>query len=652
MSVAIPAANGLSIYQAAYQLHGMTSLYQFYWISSSAWPSGDKSFWTTIYDQPWVNLALGPDPHNPENSVVFAIKQRELGLYQLEHSLTSKVPVRITRLDNQTNLANLAVSTNPQGLLEIFAITTDGYLFYMRQNPELASGWDDGFVVVHDPTIAQISVVRDRDGISHVIAVTTGNNPQLYHIWQNPQTTDWQKEQVQIQVGEVEQFESYYAQIVVLDSAGAPKPNASLQIFSDDPVLVEINGAAVTIEAGVPWEASANAAGEVAVSIAADQLGAPSLKLRTGFMPETDRIELDPAGAIQDRLRRIQKEGLLDAKVTADDGSQTPLLQGGNRDSDVVGALMNASNAAMSLLTKKQSAAGTDSLHPRTRPHVARYVIDHDGSNPNHIHPPSVTEQYWRIDFTSGKPVFGSLTREDAELLLASRHATLQGIPTIFNVDWGDIWETIKEGVARVVTDIKDIVVATVVDPVTRLVSEIRAQITVLIEGASYLWEGTLDFVQQAFDIVESVFTKIQVGFEQLYRWLGSIFVWSDILRTKVAIRHCLDQSFDLLGAMVRYVQTNSDNFFTTIQAQVDTAFDELIQNDLGGQSFLALQQAGEAQKPVTLDDSMDGNIVLSAFMNNATTSPPPNTAHAQVLTEAASDAVNAVDTDQERNRR
>ncbi len=641
-SVATPAANGVSIYQAVRELTALGAM-SLYWIRSAPWPMGTPTYWTPVYDGPWVDVALAPDPRDPRDTVVFAIKGSDPSPYQISRDPNGDEALRMARLDHQFKLTSLVASANPRGLLEVFAITADGHLFHIRQDPARPSGWADGLVVVREPAIAQISVTRDRDGVSHVFGVTTASPPQLCHIWQDEQTSDWQTETLEVQTGDIERYESYTTHILVLDPAGAPRPYVALQLTSDDPVALEIDGAVVTIDAESPWEGVANASGEVSVSVVTTTLGAPVLKLRIDFMPDRDRIEVNLAGRVQDRLHRIHKAGLLDAKVTADDGGQASLLQGENRGDDVAGALANAANAAMSLLAKPPPSHGAGFVHSRTPAGVARYVADHDGFNPNRIHLPSVAEQYWHIDFSSGIPTFRSLSGTNAAALLDGRRATLPTLRGVLDVDWGDIWEAVKEGVGKVVTDIKDVVVATVIDPVTKLVTEITAQISVFIEGATYLWEGTLDFVQQAFDVVEAVLAKIQVGFDALFRWLGEIFVWPDIVRTKDAIRHSIEQTFDVLTAMVRYIQTNSDTFFTTMQAQVDTAFDEFIANDLGGQSFLVVGQSGEGHRTEAMDDSMAGNIVLTAFLNNVATSPPPSTARAQALAAAASDGVSDV---------
>ena len=93
-----------------------------------------------------------------------------------------------------------------------------------------------------------------------------------------------------------------------------------------------------------------------------------------------------------------------------------------------------------------------------------------------------VPEQHWRVDFSSGFPLYQELTREEAALHLEAKDALLASGGEFFG-DWGGIWNSIKEGASSLFGAIKDFVVTTIIDPITGLVDKIRTVFTLLVEG-------------------------------------------------------------------------------------------------------------------------------------------------------------------------
>jgi hypothetical protein len=476
---------------------------------------------------------------------------------------------------------------------EVFSITRERKLYHFRSIK--FGDWSEGIEIAAPLTFTHLSLTLDVEGNSQLFAVATDS--RFYHIRQDPASTDWNIEEIEVPTGgEVEAISSYNTEITVADALQAPAFGKTVKIFSEGPVSLEINGTAALIDADTPWTGRTNISGKVVISDKTASLGTEALLLWTEGMPEQDRITVTASDPVQDELGAMTGTGLMAAKITADDGSQTDLLQGDYRNSSVADAMAQALRQSTSLARRPQpDAPGGRAayLHADTDRRIARYWPEYDGRSLGKIDLAAVPEQHWSLDFTSGRPVFQSLFGEDAARLMAQRRETmplLTGVAAL-NVGWGDIWGAIEAGVASIVSDVEDIVVSTVVDPVTKIVTEIKAQITVVIEElgkkVKYLFEQRIDLVRQALDIVEGAFAKVKVAFEDLYRWVGFIFNWNDILNTKAVLEYFSNQLLDGLRTwseegLKDVIRTQ----FDALQTKIATAFDTAEEIFAKGVSF------------------------------------------------------------------
>ncbi|HEY7294098.1 MAG TPA: hypothetical protein VH916_03610, partial [Dehalococcoidia bacterium] len=433
---------------------------------------------------------------------VFAVSGQDKGLYYLQPAAT---PGQFTpvNLSDTTQIAAIAASTTAQGQLEVFAIGTDSLLYYVRQDSNAPSGWTNLIGLEADVRFARIEVMKNADGNSEAFATTTSSD--LYHIYQDPQTTDWTIEEVELAArGDLEQFSSYTVQLTTYDANQLPTANTQVTIYSDEPVLLNINGDTCFVDASRPWQGVSNMGGQITISGKTAALAVPPLTVWTSAMPATDRIAIDASGPVRAQLSALDDAGqaLLNAQTASSNGTQyssTQLVQGSTyRNPNVVASVAQGVKAAMSLGATQPSGSPTAGvgLHPRTDPRVARYLANYDGSSPNHINPAAVPEQHWQIDFTSGAPVFRSLTAVRSAALVAEQ----QRLPNVtgflgLDVDWGDVFSAIADGVASV---------ASVV--VNAVSSGISATITLIIKGAQFVYNATISLVEQTLDLAQEVF--------------------------------------------------------------------------------------------------------------------------------------------------
>lgn len=591
---------------------------------------------------PYTAIACAKNPKGFDQA--FAVSTQDSGLYYL--SLDPNAPwaqqLTPTKISGNTPVTAVAAGTGANGLMQAFALGADKHLYHTRQDsgPNNVNGWSALVQLDATLTFSQLIIGRDPATLAEVFAVTA--DARLYHVWQDATTTDWHVDEIELaQGGSLEEIRTFTAQMTVFDSNQVPVANTQVKIFSDAAIWLEVNGASCFVDRTTPWQGTTNALGQVMLGAPTDTLGLPALAVWTSLMPAADRIALDLSGPIQDALAGISDQQLLNAQVTDNQGNQTPLLAGAaNRDPQTVASLAQAIQRTMGLATNagapaaagaQNAAAPAQLFHPLNDHRVTTYLPNHDGGPLRLLHRPSIPDQHWQVDFSSGKPVFTDLTPDDAQRLLAEKRALPQAAFFLgLDIDWGDVFNAIVQGVASVV----DYVVTTVSDAV-------QAVLTLVINGVTYVYDGIVKLVEQAFDLVEEVFKRVAVAFEQLSRWLGFIFNWQDILRSKEVIKYSIGEMFKFAQAVVPIAR---DRVIATIdgwERTIQQTFTSFINQYLGPQTSLS---GYGGRTPIPAAQQADYhraaglNLFQSGFANNTGNVTTPTTGAAMALSADLTD--------------
>ena len=207
----------------------------------------------------------------------------------------------------------------------MFAVGQDKTLDHVRQHDDDPTQWSAFLRLEPDAAFVQVIAGRNAELYSEAFAVTTDR--RLLHVWQADAADDWHFDWVEVATSpHLEELSTYTMQVTVFDASGVLAPNAPVRLFSEAPVLLEVNGVPCLVEADAPWDCSSLANGLVTISMRADTLGMPLLWIWTTFMPAADRIVLDGCAPVRDRLQQMDVATLNAAQVTDDTGVQTPLL--------------------------------------------------------------------------------------------------------------------------------------------------------------------------------------------------------------------------------------------------------------------------------------------------------------------------------------
>lgn len=502
------------------------------------------------------------------------------------------------------------------GQLEVFAIGVDRRLVHTRQVKGDAGkvAWAELFTLGNPMPSTVFNVGRDHNGLSQAYGVTS--DARLFRMWQDPSTTTWNNTEIRVQTsGAMATVPTHSTEVVVIDDAGLAIGGEQVVLRAQSLVTVRINGFYYQLNDSFPTAVKTNPSGKLVIERFTNSLSSPSYAIETRFMVSGETVAIEPNGALQDRIHGISADEIWNAKRA--DGR--PLLEGDFRTRETADSLSNIMRRSMSLGMPADSSR-LETRYLRGRPHQTgvRHVPRSRAAQPFALDLSQVEEQHWEVDFTTGAPRFREYTREEVRLVLEGlRSSAAPGIGfSLFGVDLGDIWNAIKTGVADIWDGLKRFVVTTIIDPITGWVKEIKLGFELVIDGVRQFIERVIEFVQQAFEMLEAVWAKIKVFFEDLYWWLAFFFAWKDIARTADAIRHTFNTSADFVTLGVRASKGWIGSGIDGIEWAIDAGVDEFLKKINPTESVGAYTDEHSGDKG-QLDDGSAHNPLLNGFVDH-----------------------------------
>ncbi len=485
-----------------------------------------------------------------------------------------------TRVDNTTDVVALRAVLGFNNQVEIFAIGTDGRLYITRAKDEPNKRtWAPLFPLGNPVPNNIFAVGRNGQGYSEVFGVT--RDSRLYRFWQDPQTTQWYDYEIKLEeTAEMKSIPAHSVEIQVLDARGVAKAGSDVIIRTSTLVPLRINGLYYTPSEVVEAKVKSNTAGVVTIQRFTNSLTGPSLFVRTPFMEESEGVVVEPNAALQDKMHRTSTDDVWNARGADGDF----LLKGENRTRENAQSIAQIMQKSMSLGYPSSPAVAQRFLSRNHRSTGLRHVRLRGGVSPFRLVAADVPEQHWQVDFSDGFPRYRELGRDDAFALVEQRTMLAAADATSFlGIDWGDLWNSIKNGASQIFGAIRDFVVTTIIDPITGLVDKIRVSFQLFIDGVTKFFDTVIEFFQQAFDIIEGIWNSIKVFFADLFKWLGFLFAWQDMKRTAEVVEHTFNTALDFMSGAVQSVRGKVNDGLLQFEQDVKKWMDDYIASIGGG---------------------------------------------------------------------
>ncbi|MFX1765670.1 hypothetical protein PWP93_24365 [Paraburkholderia sp. A1RI-2L] len=582
-----------------------------------------------------VATSLDPAGNNRYFSVL-----SDGNLYQMVGG-SGGLPYSWAQVTQSMSFRDVQSAVSASGEIELFTLDTGARLCHFAPDQQSATGWSNTMAI--QTGVALLGVTQLDQG--NIEAFTVGTTQAtLSHLIKEQDSGNWQISPLEVPTsGQVEEFISYSTDLMVYDAAGAPLPNAPVQVWASSQTQIVVNGASYTVDAHTPANLTCSPGGTLSITQGTGMLGIPALQINlVNLMPSGQAIALEQYAGVQEQLATVSGTDLMNARTA--DGQY--LLQDQYRTVEQTNELASAFNQCMAITQSAYVKRALQTPVLGAAPKVGVSCVEADRTTDLTRLGAATQARHWQLEFSAGKPKFRTMTAEQAEHLIHEKRArhvlTTQAAGGI--LDWfgsiGDFVEGVVSGIVNVVDTI-----------ITTVGSAVKAAITFVVNGVQYLFETVVQFVQDAFDLVEVFFAQVKVIFEQIFEWLGFVFSWPDILRTHDALYYTLEQFLDFLPGAVGGIQTRFDQGIAQVKDQISAIFDQLV-NSVGGTSTLGGYTDSKTPTAPVYSSGNANNIVLNATVENSpaakqtTVVPPSNTGPWDILTQQIQNLATSVQND------
>lgn len=372
-----------------------------------------------------------------------------------------------------------------------------------------------------DPTAWShpVPLLPAAEGFAFYLNLGAGNNVLFAHVdgqnlvqlTQDPVTTDWLQRSILLPptlADDVVEYNSFTTHIQVLGDNNVAAPNTAVSVTATSPVSVYLNDVYHLLSPTVPVTATTDATGVLTAVQETQSLTAVCFRVALTAAP-TVAADINPMSNALTKLGTVRTgDDLGNVQVTNADGSQQPLVPASVPANDKDAAAKSIAqfikiNTGLPQDGSRQTAA---TAAVRVRAAAAPAV-------------PSA----WGVSFAGG----GLTYHEGPD---AVRHfgprlaaAAPEDLGSAIEVAAGDFWNWVQS----IFDDIESFVVR-----------EVNGLYHFLATIAGEVYDVLLDCVDAVVHAVEFVFSKIEVFFEDLIKWLGFLFQWDDILRTHAVLKN------------------------------------------------------------------------------------------------------------------
>ncbi len=512
-------------------------------------------------------------------------------------------------------LTEIYASVTFDDLLQVFGIGSDGRLWRAGQAPGRGRSADPvwqtlfplGNEIPSDPgsKATIFTVGRDRAGYAEAYTVSAAGD--LTRFWQSPTSRQWFDQRIDLlrQDNDMVPVETHALEVVVLDEDGMPLSFAPVSIQASFLVTLFVDGRSYRCSQLNRVAAQTGPGGKLVIYQQATALAAATIYIETPGTLAGTPIVVEPNLQLQEKLASLSVADIKNAK----DAAGNYLLPAEYRSSDEYAqSLQQITQASMEIAGQRETRAARVVYHTVSRRKAAR------GFDPR-LDLRAMSGTAWSIDFTSGFPQYQPMTLAQVAEWKGERLAAMRAsaanddgaeVAGFLGIDWGDVWNGIKNAANFVIDGLTKIVVE-IIDGIGR----------VLFEIAGKVFEAIIEFVQQAFDFVQGVWNWLKVKLRQLFEWLAFLFNLGDFQRMAEAVEHNTRVLLDFTAAGVDHVKdmilSGIDTLKESLQSVVDTMIDELNKDDNPTYDQFSSQQE------MTDDQAyeMEHNLFANAYEQN-----------------------------------
>ncbi len=523
------------------------------------------------------------------------------------------------------------------GGTHLFCVSQEKNMFHLTPNASFPTGYPPPGLPLK-PHVQWVTLARNDVGNIELFYAKDTPDASLIHMTLDQDTGDWEEQTIEVQGAgspteapsdntgnqdQIEEFISYSTDIWFTDTAGTPLVNAEVKVNASDRTAITVNGASYSVDAVTSASLKTNGAGQLTITQQTSGLSVPDLWVNVaGLIPPGEVLILEQYAngrddaslprelkSIETRLKDIKGQDLADAK----DEKGQPLLKDSIRNNPAsTKSLADAFNGCMKLRSEQTRAT----LHPlisREGAWTGLHIESLEAAIERARVTPHAALPSWSLSFDEGGVYYRTLTPEAAQTMMAEMRANAKPASNADGTSWwstiGDFLESLVEGFVNAVVKITRIVI-----------DGVNAAFDFVIDNVKYVFNAVVQFVQDSFDLIESilatVYKSVEKFFEKTFEWLGFLFNWGDILRTRDALSYTITQGLKFVPLAILDIKQLTDSGFGKINEAVRDAFNGL-KSQVANNSVGGFGEANRKPDPVFMH-SAGNNFFMNGVVNNA----------------------------------
>lgn len=391
--------------------------------------------------------------------------------------------------------------------------------------------------------------------------------------------------------------------VKVLEGTNKPRPGVRVRVWTDEPAVLEVDGAPHPLGREHAVELVTDAQGAVQLVLHPERdgsanrqtgqpegLSAPTIKLWADFMHPEERVVIHP----DDELKKTF-DGLEGSDLTHPAASKNPRFQEKSKIHEsltpadaklIADAVRRASGSIHKPAAATAAALERDELLAAAGVHdrgdaISLAVRENQGDRYRRS---IVHRQDWVFDLENrqARALSAEEIQAHDEELARLRISQAEGIDGLWHWFTNGL-EAIKKVVIRVIDG--------VVKAVVHWVDEGIKVLEHALQEVAHVGQAIFGFFKQVFKAVADIGKRV-------LHFFARIFGWTDILATQKAIRQRFENTFDQLDGYLGMVIEAEERVFKDLEKQLEKPFEDAI-SALGGHSLRQVSEQVRRFDPI-----------------------------------------------------
>lgn len=499
--------------------------------------------------------------------------------------------------DNQ--YVRLTVSSDPNNLIEIFAVTRQNRLVYIHEDPLATTGWATPSPIADQ--IIQVTAAKNADGSSEAFAID--GKDRLLHIFQDVDSSTWHIEPIELGTQPIlEELNTYTTQMSFRNTQGQPLAFEQVQIASPTLLSLQVNGISHLVDAVTPATTFTDVNGQVNVIVSTDTLSTPELWISADALSGAS-VVYQANASIARFFKEQTQQTLLDAVVEDGKGNRRPLIVGDETTRKAIASSMEPflretlSHFSPALLSSSSLSLSAVSVGAVVLSDTRLAFQDLSKlEEVGNVTGLDFADQHWQLTLAGSSTSFIKLAESEATRLFLEAQQGPQGaeggswhlLETI-----GELYELVTgfRSKVDVLTDLAKFVVS--VSP-----KGLQVLIDLTFEGARYRLNALLTKGQELMDMLATAFAWLGNRLEDLLNYLKGVIYWDDIMRTCKALEGVFTIACDWIASLLTAIKQQVHLEVGSWEKKINEAFNsDTIQKVVGANSPGTAYQAQASPK-------------------------------------------------------